>query len=149
MAVTLTEICDGIEAVLSTAIGMQSSTSYDEMTEGIPAMDCPRIEVYPEAGSSDPSGRTDRTTFNACIQQVAVVVHADLYARQRSQLGEDVAAYVGLTDAIIDVLQSQQTPPFFGVVGIKAFNWGWRKAVFRRADARFVGARFVINCKIF
>lgn len=149
MAVTLAEICNGIEAELSAAVGMQSSTPYDEMTEGIPAMDCPRIEVYPEAGHSDPSGRTDRTTFNACTQQVVVTIYADLYARQRSQLGEDVAAYVGLTDAIIDVIQSQQRPPFFGVAGIKAFNWSWRKAVFRRADARYVGARFVIICKVY
>lgn len=149
MAVTLGEICDGIEAELSAAVGVQSSTPYDEMTEGIPAMDCPRIEVYPEAGSSDPLGGTDRTTFSACVQQVVVTIHADLYARQRSQLGEDVAAYVGLTDAIIDVLQSQEQLPFFGVTGIKAFNWRWRKAVFRRADARFVGARFIIMCKVF
>jgi len=149
MAVTLTEICDGIAAELSVAAGMQSSTPFGEMTEGIPAMDCPRVEVYPESGNSIPLGGTDRTTFTACTQQVRVTIHADLYARQRSQLGEDVAAYVELTDAIIDVLQSQERPPFFGVAGIKAFNWGWRKAVFRRADARFVGARFVINCKIY
>lgn len=149
MAVTLAEICDGVEAELSAALGMQSSTSFEGMTEGIPAMDCPRIEVYPEAGRSDPSGSTDRTTFTACVQQVMVTIHADLYARQRSQLGEDAAAYVGLTDAIIDVLQSQQKPPFFGVAGIKAFNWGWRKAMFRRADAWFVGARFTINCKVY
>ena len=149
MAVTLTEMCNGIEAELSTAEGMRSSTPFGEMTEGISGMDCPRVEVYPEAGSSDPSGRTDRTTFNACTQQVVVTIYADLYARQRSQLGEDVAAYVELADAIIDVIQSQRRPPFFGVSGIKAFNWSWRKVVLRRADVRYVGARFRINCKVF
>lgn len=149
MAITLTEICDGIEAVLSVAVGVQSSTSYDELTEGVPAMDCPRVEVFPDSGVCDPSGTTDRSTFSACTQLTMVTIFADLYARQRSQLGEDMKATTEMIDSIIDVLQTQERPPFFGLKGIKAFNWRWKRHTFRRADARFVGARFTIVCKIF
>jgi hypothetical protein len=149
MAITLTEMCDGIESVLSTAIGVQSSTSCDELTEGVPAMDCPRVEVYPDAGVCDPSGTTDRLTFSACMQMSVVTIFADLYARQRSQLGEDMKATTEMIDSIIDVLQTQERPPFFGLKGIKAFSWRWKRSTFRRADARFVGARFTISCKIY
>lgn len=147
--ITLTEICDGIEAALSVAIGVQSSTSYDELTEGVPAMDCPRVEVYPDAGVCDPSGTTDRLTFSACTQMCVVTIFADLYARQRSQLGEDMKATTEMIDSVINVLQAQEKPPFFGLKGIKAFSWRWKRSTFRRADARFVGARFTIQCKIY
>ena len=149
MAITLSEICDGLEGVLSAAIGVQSSTSYDELTEGVPAMDCPRIEVYPDAGVCDPSGNTDRFTFSACTQMTVVTIFADLYARQRSQLGEDMKATIEMIDSIIDVLQTQEKPPFFGLKGIKAFSWRWKRSTFRRAEARFVGARFTLSCKVF
>ena len=149
MAITLTEICGGIESVLSAAIGVQSSVSFSELTEGVPAMDCPRVEVFPDAGVCDPSGNTDRLTFGACTQMCVVTIFADLYARQRSQLGEDMKATTEMIDAIIDILQTQEKPPFFGLRGIKAFSWRWKRSTFRRADARFVGARFTIQCKIY
>ena len=149
MAVTLTEICDGIETVLGAALGVQSSTSFDELTEGVQALDCPRVEVYPDTGVCDPSGSTDRTTFSACTQMCVVTIFADLYARQRSQLGEDMKATTEMIDSIINVLQAQERPPFFGVPGIKAFNWRWKRSTFRRSGARFVGARFTMQCKIF
>lgn len=149
MAITLMAICDSIEAALSVAVGVQSSTSFDELTEGVPAMDCPRVEVYPEAGVCDPSGTTDRFTFNACTQMTVVTIFADLYARQRSQLDEDMKATTEMIDSIIDVLQTQERPPFFDLKGIKAFSWRWKRSTFRRANSRFVGARFTISCKIY
>jgi len=147
--ITLTEICDGVETILGAALGVRSSTSASGLTEGVPAMDCPRVEVYPDAGVCDPSGSTDRTTFNACTQQCLITIFADLYARQRSQIGEDMRVTTEMIDALIDVLQAQERPPFFGVSGVKAFSWRWKRATFRRADARFVGARFTIQCQVF
>ena len=143
------DICDGIEALLSTALGVRSSTSFDELTEGIPSFDCPRVEVYWDSSVCDPSGSTDRTTFQACVQQSHIVFFADLYARQRSQMGEDMKAVVDLVDTLGPVLQSQQTKPFFGVAGIQAFSWAAKRHVFVRAKARYVGARFTIKCRLF
>ena len=149
MAVSLVEICEGIEATLSAATGLQSSTPFDEMTEGVASLDCPRLEVYWDSSTCDPSGRTDRTAFNAGVQQTVVVIFADCYARQRSQLGEDMEATTEMADAIVDVLQGQEKPPFFDVVGIKAFNWRAKRAGFKRANAQYVGIRFTITCRIF
>ena len=149
MTVSVGDICDGIETTLSTVAGMQSSTTYSEITEGLATFDCPRIEVYPQAGNCDPSGNVERTAVNAGVQQHILTVHVDLYARQRSELGEDMQAYVALVDELIDVLQTQEKPPFFGVEGIKAFSWRWTRAVLIKAQARYVGARFVVVCRIF
>ena len=149
MAVTVSAVYNGIETTLSVAPSLRSATAYDELTEGIASLDCPRLEVYPEKGVTDPSGTTDRTAFKAGIQQSVLTVHADLYARQRSQLGEDMKAIVDMLDELIPLLEAQERPPFFGVVGIKAFRWRWNRTLFRRAEAQYVGARFTIELKLF
>ncbi len=149
MAVTLTEICDGVKATLGAATGIQWSATFNELTEGVSSLDCPLIEIYPQAGICDPSGRTDRTTFQAGVQQSIITIHADLYARQRSELGEDMGKTITMIDPIINVLQEQEKPPFFDVKGIKAFSWSWRKAVHNRAGADYVGARFTLLFRMF
>lgn len=149
MAVTLTQICDGVETTLSAAVGMKTTATFSELTEGVASLDCPLLEIYPQAGSCDPSGNTDRTSFQAGTQQTVVTVYLDLYARLRSQLGEDLGEMVTMVDAITDVLQAQERLPFFGVAGIKAFSWNWRKVTHVRAGAKYVGARFTLSLKIF
>ncbi len=149
MAVTLTQLCDGIEATLGTAVGMRTTATFDDLTEGVSSLNCPLLEIYPEAGVCDPSGRTDRTTFQAGVQLSVITIHADLYARQRSELGEDMGKTVTMIDSIINVLQEQEKPPFFDVEGLKAFSWSWRRAVHFRAGGNYVGARFTLLLRMF
>lgn len=149
MAVTLGAVCHGIEETLSVAAGVQSSTSYDELTEGVPSLDCPRIQVYPDSGTCDRRGDTDRTAFQSGVQQAEVIFLVDLYARVRSQLAEDMKEAIDVIDAIIDVLQEQERPPFFGIDGIKSFKWSWKRATLRYADQLYMGARFTLRIRIF
>jgi len=149
MAVTIAAICDGIESTLALATGINTGKSYDEITEGVPARDCPRIHVYPDTIGPDDRTRTERTTFQAGLQQLDVSVFVDVYARQRSQLPEDMKAAVTTLDNLITVLQAQEVPPFFGVTGIKAFRWSWRRAVFRLGNAKYMGGRFLIVARVY
>ena len=149
MAITLAQMADAVRTTLEAADGIQSAASYDEIHEGINSIDCPRIEVYPERGDCDPSGNADRFAFNAGAQLSVIVINVDLYARQRSQLDEDLGAYVAEADALIDILQEQEKPPFFGVEGIQPFSWGFRRTSFRRSGALFAGARFEIRMRVF
>lgn len=151
MAVKVSELCDGIAETLAVAAGIESWTKYNKVTEGIAVLDCPRLEVHPDRGTTDPSGNTDRTTFGAGVQQTAVVILADLYARRRSQLSDDLKVTVDMIDAISDELESQERPPFFGLAynDVKAFSWSWRRLTFIRAKALYMGARFTITCRVF
>ena len=151
MALKVSELCDGIEATLATAAGIASSTSFDELTEGIAVFDCPRLEVHPDNGTCDPSGGTDRSTFGAGMQQTVVVIIAGVYASKRSQLHDDMKVTIDMVDAISDVLQAQEKPPFFGIAAnkLKACSWSWRRRTFRRSKAFYMGARFTISCKIY
>ena len=87
--------------------------------------------------------------MNAGVQQSIIAIHSDLYARQRSNLAEDLTETIEMIDSIIDVLQEQEKPPFFGVAAIKAFSWSWRRATHIRAGANYAGARFTLLLRIF
>lgn len=149
MAVTLMALCTGIATTLATATGIGSSTDYDETTEGIAPLDTPRLEVSFEEVICDPTGATDRYAFNAGTQVSGWIIHVNVLARQRSQTDEDMGAVVEITDALVNVLQAQEKPPFFGVVGVKAMSWRARRRNFIRSKTAYVGVRVIINCKIF
>ena len=137
---TLAQVIDAIESNLSSATGLVRSESYDELTEGIP--ETPLLQVYPE------SGEPDLQTYKRRIEKI--VIHADLYARQRSQIGEDMAKAVTMAEAIFARLRAQDpntNNQLFGLDGIRKFTWTWARAVFEYGDpaTRYAGIRFVIT----
>lgn len=149
MSVTIAAICDGIAETLSEATGINSAKSYDEILEGIPAPLCPLLQVYPDEVIANPNQGTERTAFSAGIQQLRLRVFVDHFARKRSHLDRDMRDMVVGLDALIDVLQDQEDPPFFGVSGIKSFDWSWRRAVLRYGDSLYTGGRFTLTLTIF
>ena len=146
---TLAQICDAIESTLGAATGMKTAQSYDELTESVGSADTPLLQVYPDNGDCDASGSTDRTTFQGGKRQKYVMIHADLFARQRSHLAEDMEVTVDMIDALIDILEQQDTKPYFDQDGIKAFSWRWERVTFPDAGVDLAGARFYIAVWIY
>jgi hypothetical protein len=153
MAITLAQICDAIESTLDDATPGTPATgitsqSYDELTEGV--HDTPLLQVYPESGTQDVGGMTDRSTFSAGVRQTSVVVHADYFAEERGVgIGQEMARLVDGIDAITNVIEGQDQKPYFGLVGIKAFSWRWEHVTFDYGGVRYMGARFFITLRVF
>lgn len=149
MTVSIADICDAITSALSAATGLSVAQSFDALGEGI--NDAPLLQVYPDAGEQDPSGQTERTTFGAGVRQTSLTVLADLYAKQRAFLAEDMGKLVGMVDAITNVLEQQDSTPPFGLAGIQDFKWSWRRVVFQYGDPdiKYIGARFTLIMRIF
>ena len=149
MAITLGQILDAISNVLGAATGLAVNQHYDELTEGI--NDQPLLQVYPESGSQDLTGNVDRTTFQAMTRQTDLLINADLYARQRSHIGEDMNILVDMIDAMMTELEKQKTKPYFGLDGIKGYHWSWQRVTFNYGDALtpHIGARFTIWVRVF
>ena len=147
--ITTAQVCDAIESTLGAAASLARSQSYNELTEGM--NDAPTLQVYPEEGSQDPTGNTDRSTFKAGVRQTELTIHADLYARQRSNIGEDMAKLVTCLDEFVTIFEAQDAKPYFGLVGIKAFSWSWSRVVFQYGDPgqSYMGARFIVRVRIF
>lgn len=149
----LSEVCDAIEATLSTAVGMEQSESYDELGEALAADDLPTIQVYPQSGVGDATAWGERTAFRGGVRVTEFTIHADLYAAVRGELQENMKDVTDMIDALITVLQAagRDAPPFFGTGSepIDAFTWSWRRSTFRYSGQLYAGARFILLIRIF
>lgn len=149
MAITIAQICDALESVLGAAGPLVGSQSYDELQDGS-LQDYPIIQVYPDAGIQSSQSNTDRRSFGAGVRQTELDIIVDLYAQQRTHLGEDMAALVGGIDALSTIFEAQDDLPYFGLAGIIAFQWRWERVTFIYGDAQlpYVGARFTITITV-
>jgi hypothetical protein len=138
---TLAAVLDAVESKLGAATGLSRSQAYDELTESIP--DTPLLQVYPEAWEPDKSAAA-RTLKSQRAEHVTV--HADYYAHQRANIGEDMAVLVTGIQAIVVVLRAQDSPnELFGLEGILRFEWRGERATFNYGKADYVGMRFIID----
>lgn len=147
--ITIAQMVDAVELTLSAALTTGVSQSYDGLTEGV--NDLPTLQVYWESCNQDAQTGTNMSTFQGGTKQTSTVIHADYYARQRSQIGEDMKALVDGTDAIIEVLERQNKSPFFDLGGIKNFKWSASRVIFTYADEqiKYMGARFIIELRTY
>jgi hypothetical protein len=146
-SVSLDTIVDAIETTLGAAALLARSETYDELTEGIP--DIPMLQVWPVSSNTDVTTGNDRKTFGAVRRVSLVTINADVYARQRSHIGEDMGALVPLITQIETILEAQTGGSvLFGLTDqIKAFRWRWEHVTFtsENDNYKYVGARFIID----
>lgn len=152
MATTIAAICDAIQTTLAAATGIQSTQSYDELKESLNRPDLPCLQIYWQALAIDPRGRTDRSAFRGGLRTKPIVIHVDLYAATRGPgIGQENAVVVACVDALIDVIEEQDTKPYFGLEEIQAFSVdSITRVVHEYTDAaRYLGARFVFTITVF
>jgi len=149
MSITLAQICNAVATTFGAATGLTYTQSYNQLKEGV--NDTPTLQVYWENIGGDPSGNADRTTFKGIVRQADVQIYCDLYAAQRSEVGENMAVLLPLVDAMIDVIEQQDTKAYFGLVGLKGFHWTAQRVVFQYTDTLrlYYGARFILTFKVF
>ncbi|KPJ77283.1 MAG: hypothetical protein AMJ81_00030 [Phycisphaerae bacterium SM23_33] len=139
---TLDALLDAIEGIMDDAASLVRSQTYDELTEGI--HDYPLLQVYPEENTgTDWTGETDRVTLSGKHSVKEYTVHADIYARQRSHIAEDMKKCVDVANETEDILDNLSYP-LFGLACVTSFRWSWRRVVFEYGGVKYMGARFVI-----
>lgn len=151
MSVTYGTLCKSVADALKTVDAIKRVYNYDELAESV--TDAPMVQVYPDSGSVDASGDTDRTTFSAGVRITQFTVIIDGYARRRSHLAEDMREQMKLIDAIDGLLVTQVNKPFFNNKAIQAFSWKWERAMLEygggeRAE-QYAGCRFTLQLIIY
>ncbi len=148
---TFDTVVSAVAARLATISGV-TVQNYDEITENIP--DTPLLQVYFEnADSGSGDGESDRLTFGAGVRYTRLTVLVDGYARQRSYLGEDLAAQLALIDQIDGQLSAETADAVFGVVGVRALSWNIERVTFTMGDGssseKYAGCRVRLTLTIF
>lgn len=152
--VTIAAICDGIAETIEGSTTIQAIQSYDELTEGLGRGDLPLAQVYWEDINWDAEFSTDRSSFGGGVRQKDITIHIDLYAATRSHLAENMRDTIECLDALIDILEAQNTPPFFTVDGIKSFRIdSITRTIFEYASGttamRYMGLRCVLGVFVY
>lgn len=146
----VTNICSAIATTLQTATGIKTVRSIRNIKEHISGTDCPCLQVYPDRYIPNTEGETERFTYSGGIRKSKLIIFVDHYPRILSHIGLDLQVMVEGLDAIIEVLETQNSKPFFGIEGLQAFKWEWRQAILRYSeDSRFRGGRFTLTFIIF
>jgi hypothetical protein len=91
------------------------------------------------------------TTFRTGVQQVEMTYYADLFARQRSHIGDDMTVLYSVMQAVRETLEGETVKPYFGLAGIQAFRWSAERVTFEYGDPSlpYVGARYTIMVRVF
>lgn len=149
--ITIAQICDAIETTLGAAASIETTESYDELSDGVQSADTPLLQVYWENTECADDSGTDRTSFQGGVRVKAFLFHADLLARQRAHIADDMKKVTEVAEEIQDILEgpAQSTKPYLGLDGIKAFRWRAERVQITYAGAPFMGARFMIWIWVF
>ena len=147
--VSSVDVAKHVSATLKPTVDDFRAEPYYDATESIP--ETPLFQVYPDSKNTDSQSNSDRASFKAGIRRSDMVVIIDLYARQRSMIGEDLLACFQLLDEIEIALENEQTKPYFGLPGVQGFSWRWERQTFEYGDQKlpYVGARIYLTLKFF
>lgn len=153
--VTVEQICDAIDGTLGATLiasgDLVDSQNFDQLTEGM--NDERVLQIYPEEQSPVSVGSgTQKLTFGSTPYiDEEIVIHCDYYARQRSQIAEDMEQLVHGIDAIRANLKTQNCPNPFGLTGIANFQWSWQRVIFEYGspELKYIGARFRLVLRTF
>lgn len=124
--------------------------SGNEIKETIP--DTPSVQVYFQSKQTISPGGNDRISFGAVnrnpIRQTEVLIHCDLYVRQRSNIGDEMAKLEALLDVMDSVMESQNVTPFFGSPGVKSWNFRAERVTFEYNKVDYVGVRYYVTLNL-
>lgn len=149
-SITISDVNKAVESTLGKAKGLARTAADETITEGV--NDLPYLMVYSDGGNVDSGGGgTAQTTFRGGVRQTAQDVFVDVYVKQRSHIGLDLAKTYQCADAVISVLEEQEVKPYFGLAGLQAFNWSWERVTFVYGDPNisYAGVRFTLAFTIF
>lgn len=148
--ISIADILRGVQSVFINDSLFPHVQTLESLTEGI--SDTPTIQIFPETRDVDTrSGGTDRSAFRGGVRVSEVVINMFVYADQRSYIEENMLRLVAAIDAIDDILEQQDVKPYFGVDGLKAFRWGWSRAVIEMGEpmTKYVGVLYTLTFTVF
>ncbi len=152
-SVSLAQANDAIAATIKPATQAPNrngvTQSFDELGDGIG--DTPTVQVYPQHGDDHAGpGEVNRGTFGGGpVRQRYWTFYIDVMAEERGIIAQNMAAVVTITSLIEDILDQQNSHPFFGLAGIQDFKWYWDRATVAYAGRFYSGTRFVLGIWVY
>lgn len=147
--VPISTITAGVATALRARPEINQAMAGIDLKETIPENAV--VQVYFESKSLGEG--TDRMTMGRQgvkpIRKNIITINVDVYARQRSNIGQDMQALEDLVDVVDDILENQDATPAFGISGIKSFTSQANRVTFEYNKVDYVGVRYVLTFTLF
>lgn len=154
---TIASINTAIEETLAAAAGLNRSQDMSEITDQIPDADMPLLQVYIDAWSGAANSGTHQNTFGGkgtntvSVKAKEWVYIADIYVGRLAIFGEKLALLATIASALQDILDAQQTAPFFGddSGAIKSFQYNAERVTLEYSQVKYLAIRITLTLQLF
>ncbi len=148
--ITTRQMTDAVKKVVEGVPRFKQVQANESLAETI--SEVPLVQIYLERRENQ-IGNTDRTGFGGSrklsnespIRVKRTTIFVDVYARQRSNIGDDVAAVQDLADEVDEAFEQLDNKPYFGLEGIGAFKYRLERVTFDYNNVKYAGLRFTLE----
>lgn len=151
----LATINTAIEQTLKLATGLKTAQDIDEITDNIPEMDLPLLQVIPNNWSGTTGSDSHVNTFAgqgtdtvALMRKTWVFDIFVFIAPSGQRFRESMVTLVAVAAAITEVLDEQQKAPLFGEEAIRSFQYAATRGVINYSGVDYNGFQVTLTCEI-
>lgn len=144
---TIRSILVALAAKVEGVAGVESIQTLEKLTEGL--VENTVMHVYWSSLKTDYATASSRSTFKGNVRQTRLVFRYDIYDTIMVDVGETVPRLIDITDIVQERLESEHEQPFFGLQGIKDFNWSAEFITLKHNETEYSGVRFEIEMMVF
>ena len=152
MAITIVQMNSAIhDEFANNLTTIDYTQDYDNLGEGL--ANTPLLQVYWNSLSSVSEGSaTDRRTFGGGAKPIRTkryVFRADLYCDPRGMLDANFIQMLPIVDEINNLLEAQDTKPYFGLDGIQSYTFSCERGVITYAQTDYPVVQWTIELYVF
>lgn len=146
---TVRQMVSGVGDLLATHEGFKQVQVNEALSETI--AEEALVQIYFQ-GRRFVKTDTDRRSFGGRREEGSKPVrvkqtqlHIDIYARQRSQIGQDLSAVQDLFEIADELFETQDHKPFFNLEQVESFTYTSERVTFEVNNVKYSGVRFVLE----
>lgn len=154
----LATINSAIEGKLAAATGLTRAQDLDELTENIPEMDLPLLQVVPASWSGAAGSDTHTNTFtsrgtggdNVSLKRKEWTFDIFVFIAPIGQrFGESMVKLTAIAAAITEILDAESEADLhFGEEAIRSFTYQATRGAIDYSNVQYNGFQVVLTCQI-
>jgi hypothetical protein len=150
----LATINTAIESTLADATGLNRAQDLAQLTENIPEMDLPLLQVVPTTWSGASGSATHVNTFGGKgtntvpIKRKQWVYTVFVYISTLANFAQGMSKMAAIAAAVTEVLDAQEKDPLFGKQAIRSFTYMAERGTINYSNVDYIGCTFTLTLEL-
>lgn len=150
----LKTINTAIEETLAEATGITRAQDLAELTDNIPEMDLPVLQVAPITWSGASGSGTHLNSFagagtdSVALQRKNWVYEVFVYVATKAMFAQGMVKMVEIAAALTEILDAQQKAPLFGQEAIRSYQYVAERSLLNYSDVDYHGFKITLTLEL-